>query len=106
MSNKSSTFRKLTDSKEKAIFLLDEFIGEKLEIEHSSSKGMQGLEGIVLDETTNSFLIETKKGRKRIPKKGNIFKFPEHGLNVYGSAIIMRPEDRSKKLYKKIRDLN
>ncbi|MFH1779978.1 MAG: ribonuclease P protein subunit [Candidatus Micrarchaeota archaeon] len=83
-------------------FVLGEFIGEKLCIEHSSSKGLQGLKGIVLDETTNAFLIETSKGRKLVPKKGSVFLFPKHGVKVKGTLLIMRPEDRTKKLLKKM----
>ena len=88
------------DSKEKE-FLLSELIGEKVRIAKSSSKELQGLEGRIVDETRNTFLIETRKGRKRIPKAGNWFAF--RLASVDGSLLVCRPEDRTKSLARKLK---
>ena len=88
------------DSKSKE-FLLGELIGEQVKIEKSSSKGLQGIEGRITDETRNTFLIETRKGRKRIAKQGNFFAF--RLATIDGSLLVCRPEDRTKVLARKLK---
>jgi len=73
-----------------------ELIVKRVRVERSSCKGAQGIEGIVLDETLNTFVLGTPRGRKRIPKKGAVFLF--EGERVSGSLLLHRPEDRTKKL--------
>ncbi|MCX6767486.1 MAG: ribonuclease P protein subunit [Candidatus Micrarchaeota archaeon] len=80
---------------------LGEFIGKKVRVAASSCKGVQGIEGTVLDETANTFVLETRRGRKRILKKGSVFLF--EGEEVPGSLLIHRPEDRTKKLARLMR---
>ncbi len=84
-------------------FVLGEFIGQTVRVNKSVRKDMQSLEGQILDETQNTFLVETKKGRKVIPKAGSAFYFPESGVEVPGGLIRVRPEDRTKVLGKKLR---
>ena len=51
-------------------------IGYHVEIIFSSNRNYEGINGIVLDETKNTFLIRNLEGRiMRIPKKGTVFKF-------------------------------
>lgn len=100
---KASTGRKLVLNplnEKNVLFVLGEFIGEKLRVEHSSSKGLQGLQGIVLDEKLNSFTVQTAVGKKIVPKKGSVFFFPDQSLSIDGSVLLVRPEDRTKKLAK------
>ncbi len=82
-------------------FLLGELIGEKVVITKTASLQLSGLKGTIIDETMNTFVIEAKNGRKRIPKKGNVFFFPSSGLAVKGSQLLIRPEERTKKLGRK-----
>ena len=58
------------------------------------------LKGRVVDETKHTFLVETPKGEKRVPKSGNRFVFQENGaaFEVDGADITFRPEDRTKKV--------
>lgn len=79
-------------------FLLGEFIGLKVRVKSAGSKDLQGIEGKILDETQGMFLLETRNGRKLVPKKGSLFYFPESGEYVNGSLIAVKPEDRTKKL--------
>ena len=88
------------DSKEKE-FLLSELIGEEVRIARASSKGLQGFEGRIVDETRNTFLIEGAKGRKVVPKEGNWFAFGK--VTVQGKLLVCRPEDRTKVLAKKLK---
>ncbi len=87
--------------KEDYSFLLEELIGLNLKIKRASSKDLQGMEGRIIDEGKNSFLLETSKGRKRIPKIGTTFVFESHH-EVEGNLLLIRPEDRTKKLAKEI----
>ncbi len=81
--------------------LQGELIGLMMEVEESSNKDMVGLRGRVVDETRNTFVIETeRKEEKRIPKAGNVFIFSlEDGVRarVSGNMLIARPEDRIKR---------
>ncbi len=79
------------------------FIGREAEVIKSKDPGKQGIKGIVVDETKNTFTIRTAKKDVVIPKKGNRFKiwFDDAVLEVEGDIITQRPYDRIKKRYKK-----
>ncbi|MEM4255310.1 MAG: ribonuclease P protein subunit [Candidatus Norongarragalinales archaeon] len=81
-----------------AEFLAGELIGEKARVEWSSDKGFQGLEGKITDETKNTFVLETGKGRKTVPKNGCVFFFLGAGVKADGELLVSRPEDRTKKI--------
>ena len=72
--------------------LRGEFIGKQVSI-----PGIK-LEGRIIDETKNSFLVMTKNARKRILKANSLFqiKMDEGFVEVDGNAISMKPEDRIK----------
>lgn len=79
---------------------LHELIGLKVKISKSSSRGLIGLEGKVVDETKNLLVIETKKGDKKISKISSTFEFElENGekVELKGKDIAFRPEERTKK---------
>ncbi|HLC47731.1 MAG TPA: ribonuclease P protein subunit [Candidatus Norongarragalinales archaeon] len=84
-------------------FLLDELIGEELRVQISSGRGLTGLEGRIIDESRNSFLLATSSGRKRIPKASCTFRFPRWGRAVDGGLLVGRPEDRTKRLAKELK---
>ncbi len=81
--------------------LQGELIGLMIEVEESSNKDMIGLRGRVVDESRNTFVIETAQNEeKRIPKAENVFIFSfEDGVRarVHGNMLIARPEDRIKR---------
>ena len=58
-----------------------------------------GLEGRVVDETKNTFLVETPSGVKRVPKPGRrfLFRVGTGAIEIHGDDIAFQPEDRTKK---------
>ncbi|MEM4259681.1 MAG: ribonuclease P protein subunit [Candidatus Woesearchaeota archaeon] len=81
----------------KNLKLKEEFIGKKIEIINSKNKSMIGVSGTIIDETKNTFKIR-KQGEKiiTIMKKNNTFLIDK--ITIKGNNIIMRSEDRIKKL--------
>ena len=76
-------------------------IGLIMEVEESSNRDMEGLRGRIVDETRNTFVIETEQEEeKQIPKTGNMFIFVlEDGTRarIRGDKLLARPEDRIKR---------
>jgi ribonuclease P protein subunit POP4 len=80
-----------------------ELIGLPVEVAGGTNSTMVGISGRVIDETRNTFLIETRSGDKRVPKSCNCFIFTLFkGLKVKaeGSVLVSKPENR---INKKIR---
>jgi len=77
-----------------------EFTGSELEVIESAHYGFKEVQGRVIDETKNMFVIADEGKKRMIPKKGNQFKLTINGRqNVLdGNRLIHRPEDRIKKL--------
>jgi ribonuclease P protein subunit POP4 len=77
-----------------------ELIGLRVEIVSSANSSLVGVSGKVLDETRNSFVLETKDGVKRILKNPSRFMFHigKDCFEVDGSRIARRPEDRISKV--------
>jgi RNase P/RNase MRP subunit p29 len=72
----------------------DVLIGKKIRIVSSTQQSFVGLEGVIVDETKFSFLLETKQGVKRIIKR--IIKFEIDGCIIDGADIEKRSEERLK----------
>ena len=81
--------------------LIGEFIGKKLVVLQSRARSFRGIEGKIVDETKNTFVVETGNGDKVVPKNGSVFDIG--GRKVSGNEIMFRAEDRPKKLKKKLR---
>ncbi|MDF0590893.1 ribonuclease P protein component 1 [Candidatus Methanocrinis natronophilus] len=80
-----------------------ELIGLLVEVVEGRNPAYVGISGRVVDETRNTFLIETGSGDKRVPKSSNRFLFTlSQGLKVKaeGSVLVSQPENR---INKKIR---
>lgn len=80
-----------------------ELIGLPVEVVEGANPSQLGISGRVIDETRNTFLIETRSGDKRVPKSCNSFLFTlSQGLKVKaeGSVLVSQPENR---INKKIR---
>ena len=73
-----------------------EFIGEKVQISYHSDPSLCGVSGMIVDETRETMVIESKGVRKIISKRPARFMF-EDG-EVLGSKIAYRPQDRIKKV--------
>ena len=79
------------------LFMRTEFIGLDVEV---LSSPYRGISGRVVDETKNTFTIESAGTERMVPKPGNEFRFTYEGKNIdiIGSKIVYRPEDRIKKV--------
>jgi ribonuclease P protein subunit POP4 len=75
-----------------------ELIGLEVLITESFDPSRKGMKGKVLDETQNTIVLETKKGKKTVPKSECDFEFVlgEEKVTVKGKDILKRPEDRAK----------
>ena len=79
------------------LFAKSEFIGLDVEV---LSAPFSGIAGKVVDETKNTFTIESAGTERMVPKSGNVFRFACEGraIDIRGSEITHRPEDRIKKV--------
>ena len=75
-----------------------ELIGAYAEV--ISAPCYEGINGIVIDETKNTFIIGSAGTEKMVPKHGNEFAFTYEGSRfvIKGSEVLHRPEDRIKKV--------
>ena len=92
------------------------FIGLKVAIVRSAHRDLIGLSGKIINETKNLIVIETdgtrgvsshvedtKRGKKevKIPKAASTFRFfldNNESIDIDGSEVAFRPEERAKKL--------
>lgn len=69
-------------------------IGERVRIIDSSDPKHIGIEGTVLLETANTFIIEKSNKKIRVQKRGSVFEIIKTGLRVSGVELRGRLEDR------------
>jgi ribonuclease P protein subunit POP4 len=82
-----------------------ELIGLNAKIVETSHTGYVGIEGKVLDETRNTFLILHKNKKKIVIKNTSVFNFttPDGTIvEIDGQVIIGRPEARIKKRVRRL----
>jgi len=79
--------------------VLHELIGLDVEVTGSADRSRIGIKGRVINETKNTLVIETGKGRKRVPKLSSTFKFlfGKKRFRVSGEEINFRPHERLEK---------
>jgi ribonuclease P protein subunit POP4 len=80
--------------------LAHEWIGLEITVTESPDPNLEGLTGLVRDETRNTLIIETPRRTLRIAKTETIFtaKMPTGETStVQGNMLRYRPEDRVKK---------
>ncbi|MER3601158.1 MAG: ribonuclease P [Nitrososphaerota archaeon] len=84
----------------KANLVAHELIGLRVKVADSSDPSLVGLEGLIVDETKNTFLLETERGRRRLLKAVCTLSFELDGEEVVleGPALLRRPEDRIRML--------
>ena len=82
-----------------------EFIGLRVQATNVKDSSLK-LVGTIIDETKNTIKIEdNNKIEKIIPKKSSIFVFElpnGEKIEINGTILSIRPEDRIKKRFKKI----
>ncbi len=60
----------------------------------TASNPSQKVEGIVVDETRNTIVVETARGVKRVQKHGSVFEID--GQEIAGDDVLAAPEERVK----------
>ncbi len=71
-----------------------ELIGLKVSVIESTDPKRNGVKGIIIDETQNTFILDDGKV---IPKKECVFEFDiKEKIIVEGKKLLKRPEDRLK----------
>ncbi len=81
-----------------------ELIGLRVKIVDSKNKSNVGEEGIVVDETRNTIIIEKNEKQKTFIKDQCVFSFElpsGEKVRVDGNLLVGRPEDRIKKKLKR-----
>ena len=83
--------------------LVHELIGLKAEVVKSSDRSREGLKGRLVDETLRTFVLETPKGERVLPKKEVWLEVDLKGEKVRFDAARLgyRPEARTK-MWRKI----
>jgi ribonuclease P protein subunit POP4 len=78
-------------------FMRTELIGLDVEV---LSAPFSGISGRAVDETKRTLTIESDGTERMVPKPGNEFRFAYEGrtIDIIGSEIMHRPEDRIKKV--------
>ncbi len=81
--------------------LCHEMIGLFVKAKPAGKNGV-AIEGKIVDETKNAFMVEIKGDEKMIAKNGTIFEFMlgKEVVAVRGSDILYRPEQRIKALWR------
>ncbi len=85
-------------------YIRHEFIGRKIKVIKSSDRSKEGVEGIVIDETKNMFVIRDREGRNiKVPKKATWFLiyFDDKIIKIYGELINIQPHKRIRRRYPK-----
>lgn len=85
--------------------IVEEWIGRRIRVLDAPNPAQIGLEGRAVDETMRTLVLRGADGRaRRVPKAGARFAFMDEEGNpiVRGNDVLVRPQDRSKKLYRKI----
>ncbi len=79
--------------------VLHELIGLKVRVMESQDRSRKGINGVVVDETKNTLVIDTASGRKIVPKLTSTFKFVygKRNFTVEGYEINFRPHERLEK---------
>lgn len=69
-----------------------------MKIIETKNKDLKHLNGVIVDETKHLFMLETKNGIKKIPKKGNVFQIEQKNkkFEITGDLLLASPEDRIK----------
>lgn len=78
-----------------------ELIGLPVRVVQSTDPTLVGVEGVVVDETLNTFLVERPTGKPlHVAKQNSVFDFADEDgpVRIPGDRIRFRPEDRIKRV--------
>lgn len=78
-----------------------ELIGLPVRVAESTDPTLVGVEGVVVDETLNTFLVQREDGKQlHVAKSNSVFDFLDEGepVRIPGDRIRFRPEDRIKRV--------
>ena len=83
--------------------LRHELIGLEAGVIRSRNPSHRAVEGLIVDESMKTLVIEQDGESKRVPKRDATFniKLPNGLVEVEGAALYGRPEDRVKKKIKR-----
>lgn len=73
-----------------------ELIGQDVEVLMSLNKSQIGLRGKIVDETKETFVIQSGNVRKRVFKRGIEFSLVSSKRKVFGEEVLRRSEERLK----------
>jgi RNase P/RNase MRP subunit p29 len=75
-----------------------ELIGTQARVTRAANPSIEGLVGMVVNETKHFITLDTSKGRKRVPKRTCTFLFKAKGkeTEIEGCDIEIAPEERIK----------
>ncbi|MBN2454623.1 ribonuclease P protein subunit [Candidatus Woesearchaeota archaeon] len=73
-------------------------IGKSVRVVEAKNKSLVGIEGSIVDESKNTFTVETEKGRKKMLKEQISLETTCKGKKVVidGRFLLKRPEERIK----------
>ena len=71
-----------------------DLIGQDVTITNSTNKEIIGVEGKIVMETKNMFLLDTKNGEKNIPKNICQFSNNEGIIQIDSTKLNKRPHER------------
>ena len=82
----------------------NELIGLDAEVKKSTDPTLDGLKGTIVDETMQTLTLEVKGVDKKIDKKSVVLwiRFPDEPMEIAGKELLQRPEERLKKLWRKV----
>ncbi|MCW4006244.1 MAG: ribonuclease P protein component 1 [Candidatus Bathyarchaeota archaeon] len=83
----------------------EEFIGTHGKVTSSCHAGYVGINGMVMDETRNTFTLQHEGKAKSIVKESAVFTFQFSdgtAVQVDGKLLVGKPEDRLKKTVKRL----
>ena len=80
-----------------------EIIGLNAVVRDGSDKSRNGIRGRIVNETMNTFIIETKKAEKKLPKKEVSLEIDlgNEKVEIDGKLLVARPEERTKLFWRK-----
>ncbi len=73
-----------------------ELVGLRIRITRAPNSTLEGIEGVIVDETKNTLVVKKGESTITILKPGIQFTIIDTGKVVHGEDIMRRPEERLK----------
>lgn len=77
---------------------IHELIGLNVNVVQSKDSNKKGINGLIVDETQRTFVIETSNGEKTVPKNESVFSFElgNENVSLNGNSLLYTPIERLK----------